>query len=62
MCKYGGPMLCQTSMELLPGIVVGTVNGLQFNEWETNGVTGRGVWQLIAIFDKETKFMARVCS
>jgi hypothetical protein len=44
-------------MNLLPGIVVGTVNRLQFNEWRTNGMYGGRLWQLIAIFDKVMKFM-----
>jgi hypothetical protein len=45
MGKYGHPMLCQTSMYLLAGIVVGTINGLQFNEWQTNWFCVRGLWQ-----------------
>ena len=44
-------------MNLLPGIVVGTVNRLQFNEWRTNGLYVERLWQLIAIFDKVMKFM-----
>jgi hypothetical protein len=52
MRKNGHSMLCQTSMNLSPGIVVGTVNRLQFNEWQTDRSCGEGLWQLIAIFDE----------
>jgi hypothetical protein len=54
MSENSQAMLCQTSMYLLPGIVVGTVNRLQFNEWQTKRFCGRRLWQLIAIFDKVT--------
>ena len=59
MREKGSAMLCQTRMNLLPGIVVGTVNGLQFNKWETDVVCDRRLWQLIAIFDKVKKFMVK---
>lgn len=52
-------MLCQSIMYLLTGIVVGAVNGLQFNEWEANGAIDRGLWQLIAIFDKINQFLVK---
>ena len=54
--KKGHAMLCQTCMNLAAGIVVGTVNRLQFNEWQTKGFCGRRLWQLIAIFDKVNQF------
>jgi hypothetical protein len=44
-------------MDLLPGIVVGTINRLQLNEGAAGDFYGKGLWQLIAIFGKETKFM-----
>jgi hypothetical protein len=37
MGEYGHTILCQISMNLLTGIVVGTINRLQFNKWEANG-------------------------
>jgi len=49
-------MLCQSRMDLKAGIVVGTVNGLQLNEWKANGFYGKRVWQLIAIFGKVNMF------
>ena len=59
MGKHGITMLCQSIMYLLAGIVVGTVNGWQLNEWEANGAIDRGLWQLIAIFDKINQFLAK---
>ena len=57
MSKDGHSGLCHSRMNQLPGIVVGTVNRLQFNEWRTNGLYVGRLWQLIAIFDKVMKFM-----
>ena len=34
------------------GIIIGAINSLQLNKWQANGLVKRGVWQLIAIFDK----------
>jgi hypothetical protein len=50
------PVLCQTRMNLLAGIVVGTVNRLQLNERDTDGLYGKRLWQLIATFDKVNSF------
>lgn len=50
-------MLCQTSMNLLKGIVIGTIHGLKFNKWQPNRVCEGMVWQLIAIFDKVNQFL-----
>jgi hypothetical protein len=53
--KNGQSVLCQTLLYLQAGIVVGTVNRLQFNEAVVIVFCIGKVWQLIAIFDKETK-------
>jgi hypothetical protein len=54
--KIHSSMSCQTRMDLKPGIVVGTVNRLQLNEWNANRWYRRRVWQLIAIFGKVNMF------
>ena len=48
-------MLRQTSMYLGKGIIIGTINRLQLNKWGADWLIQGGVWQLIAIFGKETK-------
>jgi hypothetical protein len=50
---YKGLTLRQTRpLYLLPGIVIGAINRLQFNEWRPYGIWGKCLWQLIAIFDE----------
>jgi hypothetical protein len=39
-------------MELLKGIIVGTINGFQLNKWHTKSGVKRRFWQLIAIFEQ----------
>jgi hypothetical protein len=56
MGKYGHPMLRQTRMNLLKGIIIGTVNRLQLNKWRADGWVKGGFWQLIAIFGKVNQF------
>jgi hypothetical protein len=36
------------------GIVIGTVNGLQFNEWSSNRIGSGRELQLISIFGKDS--------
>jgi hypothetical protein len=43
-------------MNKAKGIIIGAVNCLQLNKWHANGLLKRGVWQLIAIFDKIKSF------
>jgi hypothetical protein len=50
--NYGGTMMCQSSIYQVAGIVVGTVNGLQLNNWHSREAHEGGFLQLIAIFDK----------
>jgi hypothetical protein len=49
-------MFRQTGMYPGKGIIIGTVNRLQFNKWQTNCPIGKWVWQLIAIFGKINQF------
>ena len=42
-------------MYLGEGIVIGTVHGLQLDEWRSKGIANRREWQLISIFDKDRR-------
>ena len=69
MSKENSAMLYRTLtirqvfiMNQAKGIIVGTINRLQFNEWYSDALERRMLWQLIAIFGKVNWFLVTGCS